>query len=271
MLQTNAKASESPYRLRTTCPTCIRARTTDLSPRSAFIRAKKLEDEYAKRLRGIARIIDHIVRGFDVTDLAGIAAAQEALNRYAATLTPWAQAVGRRMVTEVAARDERSWFRIAAQMGRALRKEIETAPTGRVMQERIAEQVTLITSLPRESAQRVHRLATEARIQGTRPEALAREILRTGEVSRSRATLIARTETSRTATELTRARALHVGSTHFIWHTVHDRDVRASHQKLDGKTFRWDDPPISDPPDKRSLPGGIYNCRCFAQPIIPDL
>ncbi len=173
------------------------------------------------------------------------------------------------MVTEVAQRDERSWFRVADRMGKALKDEIRNAPTGQVMQTQMREQVRLITSLPTEAAERVHDLTTEGITKGWRADQISAEIMRTGDVTKSRADLIARTEVSRTGTLLTQARANHVGSTHFIWRTAEDTDVRPSHRALNGKAFRWDEPPECDP-GHHALPGCIWNCRCVAEPVIPD-
>jgi len=240
------------------------------SPRSIFRRAKRLEQQYARRLRKIARHVGDIVREFDLTDVLGaLGPIQTALRRYAEILDPWARAVGARMVAEVAAHDTTSWRKLSAEMGRNLRQEIETAPTGDALRASLERQVTLIKSLPLEAAERVQRLVTEGISEGRRAAEIATDIMETGNVSRSRAMLIARTEVSRTATELTKARAEHVGSTHFIWRTAGDTDVRATHRKLNGKTFRWDDPPECDP-GHRALPGGIWNCRCYPEVVVPD-
>jgi len=258
----------------TGCPSCLQPRrpTTDRAPpsvQSAFIRAQKIERRYTTQLRSVARQITGILRGFHIVDIPGAMALQALLNRYATTIEPWAEAVGRRMVTEVAARDERSWQQVSAQMGRALREEIATAPTGRVMREALADQVGLIKSLPIEAGQRVHDLTLKGITEGTRADVVAAEIQRTGEVTKARADLIARTETSRTATMLTKARAAHVGSVEFIWRTAGDSDVRATHKALNGRAFRWDDPPECDP-GHHALPGAIWNCRCYPEPIIPE-
>ncbi len=237
------------------------------SLRSAFIRAKKLVKRYTAQLRKIARHVDDIARGFNPASAAGQATMQAAMLRYGEAIRPWAEAEADRVVTEVAQSDARSWRKLSAEIGRAVHREIETAPTGTVMHRLMQDQVELITSLPREAAERVHRIATEGLAKGMRAPELAAEILRTGEVTRSRADLIARTEVGRAATALTQARAVHVGSTHFIWRTSRDGDVRESHRKLDGLTFRWDDPPECDP-GHRNLPGCIWNCRCYAEPLI---
>ncbi len=127
----------SPYRLDPrACPRCLQPRSllamdrSPLSPRSAFIRALKLERDYASRLRKVARHIGDLVGGFSVTNMTGASQVGDALRRYAATLTPWAESVGQKMVAEVAQRDERSWFRISDRMGKALKDEIRNAPTG---------------------------------------------------------------------------------------------------------------------------------------------
>lgn len=245
--------------------------------RKAFKRSKQVERRYERMLRKVAQHVQSIVDAFNPEpseegaplNAEVLAQIDAALNRYASTLGPWAEAVADRMVKEVAARDETNWFDVSRKMGRALRKEIETAPTGRVMRERLEAQTSLITSIPREAAERVRKLTLEGITQGTRPREIAKEIMRSGEVAESRATLIARTEVSRTATELTRARAEHVGSTHFIWRTAGDSDVRPTHRALNGKVFRWDDPPECDP-GHHALPGAIWNCRCYPEPLLDE-
>lgn len=172
------------------------------------------------------------------------------------------------MVAEVAARDERSWFRVAEQMGNALRKEIADAPIGQVMRARQDEQVRLITSLPREAAERVHAMTREGITKGWRADQISAEIMKTGEVTKSRADLIARTEVGRTSTLLTQARAEHVGSDGYNWRTAADTDVRASHKAMNGKFVRWDAPPTLD--GLTGHAGALPNCRCYCEPVLPD-
>lgn len=242
-----------------------------ISAKTAFKRAKRLEAQYASRLRQVARHVGDIVRGFRWDTFNASIQVQDALRRYSSLLRPWAEAVAERMVTQVAASDRRAWRTVSAQMGRALQKEIETAPTGVVMRESIARQVGLITSLPLDAAERVHKIAQEGITTGKRASDVAEDIMKTGLVTRSRADLIAQTEVSRVATELTKSRAEHIGSEFFIWRTSKDESVRHDHRILEGKSFRWNDPPIADQrTGVRALPGGIYRCRCWPQAIIPD-
>lgn len=239
------------------------------SARSAFLRAAKIARSYEARLVSLAKHVGDILRGHDVGTPQGARLAEAALRRYEQTIGPWAEAVSQRMVRETAARDERSWFRIAAQMGRDLKREIQNAPTGRVMQRLQTEQVTLIRSIPLEAAERVQAMTREALSSGVRAEVMAQRIMEGEGVSRSKAILIARTESGRASTTLTQARAEHVGSTHYIWRTAGDSDVRATHKALNGKAIAWDDPPECDP-GHRAHAGAIFNCRCYPEPIIPD-
>jgi SPP1 gp7 family putative phage head morphogenesis protein len=236
---------------------------------STHIRARKAERLYATQLRKVARHVGDIARGlWAAEDPQAAAKIDEALRRYAYTLGDWAKAVGLRMVAEVNRRDANAWFDIAKEIGLGLRQELETTPTGRAAQEALDRQIELITSLPTEAAQRVRDLATERYTTGGRADSIAKEILRTGDVTRSRANTIARTEVSRTALEFTKARAEHVGSVSYIWRTSDDEAVRKSHAKMNGKVVRWDEPPTLD--GLKGHAGGLPNCRCWAEPIIPE-
>ena len=241
-----------------------------ISARSAFLRAKKVAANYGARLRKVARHIDDLIRGFDASTVIGQTLIQSALHRYRETIHPWAEATADRFVKEVAASDRNSWRKMSAEIGRSIEKEISSAPIAPVMERMKQEQVLLITSLPRDAAERVNKIATEGLSKGRRAEDIAKEIYETGHVTRSRATTIARTESGRVATTFTKARAEHIGSTHFVWVTAGDGTVRPSHKKLNGLTFRWDDPPVCDAPDLRALPGAIFNCRCIPRPVISD-
>lgn len=240
------------------------------SPASEFLAARKSERGYVAQLRKVAQHVGDIVNGFDPADFAGMVFLQEALQRYSDLLTPWARSVAARMITEVAARDRHAWERVSEQIGRNLRREIATAPTGEAMRQLLAAQVDLITSIPLEAAQRVHGLTLEGISNGGRAAEIASRIRETSDVTKNRAMLIARTEVARTASVLTQVRATHIGSTHFIWRTAGDAAVRPSHRALNGKAFRWDQPPLCDEPNHRALPGQIWNCRCVAEPIIPE-
>jgi len=239
--------------------------------RERFLRARKAEGAYQRQLTTVGREVGKLVRGYApngiVNNLEGLRAV---LLRYSELLQPWAREITQRMHADVSRRDLTSWEELGREMGRSLRKEIKTAPTGQAMREAMSLQVRLITSLPQEAAERVHKLTMEALMESGRAEEIQKEILKSGNVTVGRAKTIARTETSRTSSLLLESRAKFVGSTHYRWHTVGDSDVRPEHRKLNNKIFEWDDPPIAGSNGERANPGCIYNCRCWAEPIIPD-
>lgn len=239
------------------------------SAKSAFVRARKAEVQYARQLRKVARHIGDLVMGlFDADDPASAGIVERALRRYATTIEGWASSVGGRMVAEVAARDRKAWMSVSREMGKAVHREIANAPTGALLRQRLADQVSLITSLPTEAADRVHKLTIEGLSKGTRASEIAVEILKSGEVSVAKANTIARTEVSRTATSFTEARAQSVGSEGYIWRTAGDTDVRASHQAMEGKFVPWNKPPTLD--GMTGHAGQFPNCRCYPEPVIPD-
>lgn len=190
------------------------------------------------------------------------------MDSYAELLEPWAAAVGGQMLRDVSRRNEQAWKIAGEDIGRNLQREILFAPTGQLMQSLLHEQVVLIQSIPREAGQRVHRLTSEGITTGTRAREIAKEILRTEEVTASRATLIARTEVARTSSLLTQSRAQFAGSVGYLWRTSHDFDVRESHAEMEGVYVRWDSPPhLSDGTTTHA--GQIYNCRCYPEPVLP--
>lgn len=192
-----------------------------------------------------------------------------ALKAYGELLAPWAVSVANTMVAEVSRRNAAAWKETGKEMGRALREEIDHAPTGHAFQKLLNEQVTLIKSLPLEAAERVHELTQKALVTSARADEIAKEILRTGEVTESRARCIARTEVSRTASVLTQARAQFAGSESYVWRTSGDFDVREAHAEMEGKVVRWDSPPkLFD--GFIAHAGCSPNCRCWPDPILPD-
>ncbi|MFC6689205.1 phage minor head protein [Jhaorihella thermophila] len=59
-----------------------------------------------------------------------------------------------------------------------------------------------------------------------------------------------------------RQRAL--GIEQYVWRSRDDARVRDSHAEYDDRIFDWDTPP------EGGHPGQAYNCRCHAEPFLPD-
>jgi len=238
--------------------------------RSPFEKSARVERQYSSALRGVAREVGRIVARFDLSEPLYSVLVRQALEKYADLLRPWARVTANRILSAINAQDEQAWTTQSRQMSRALQKEIQSAPTGEAMRRFLDENVHLITSLPLEAALRVHKLTLEGLADSRRASDIAAEILRTGEVTKSRAMLIARTEVARTASGLAMVRAAHIGCTHYVWRTSRDGDVRPSHREMEGKVIAFNDPPtLSD--GAKTHAGQIFNCRCYPEIIVPDM
>lgn len=175
------------------------------------------------------------------------------------------------MLADVERRDARVWKEVGKEMSRAIRGEIAEAPTGLIYRSLMDEQVALIKSLPLEAAKRVQALTESAMLSSTRAAEVREEIMRTGQVTEARAMLIARTEVSRTAVSFTQARAMYAGSEGYIWRTSRDGDVRPTHREQEGRYIRWSSPPKTDKGLDPYHAGCGPNCRCYPEPVLPDL
>ncbi len=196
----------------------------------------------------------------------------EVLKAYVDALVPWAERAALRMIQEVNARDRDAWHELGASISQQLHRDLREAPIGNRVQELMQQQVTLIQSIPLKAAERAHELVLEGLEGSKRASEVATELLRTTEVTTSRATLIARTETSRVATVLVQTRAEAVGSTHYVWRTAGDADVRPGHQAMAGKVCEWANPPAVEENGRimHFHPGSVWNCRCYSEPVISD-
>lgn len=235
------------------------------------MKTNRAERNYARQLRAIAQHVGTIVNGFPPGDPLGVPPLQELLRRYADALTPWAQATAGRMLLEINGNDREAWRALGNAISLGLHRELQNAPVGDVLRSLLNEQVVLIKSLPIEAGERVHKLTLQGLEDSTRAKEIANEILRTGEVTESRATLIARTEVARTSTALTQSRALHAGITHYVWRISNDKDVRPGHRAMNGKVCEFAEPPAVEENGKimHFHAGQIWNCRCYADPVIP--
>jgi SPP1 gp7 family putative phage head morphogenesis protein len=230
---------------------------------------KSTEKDYARALKKIAKQAAHIVDlhadGAVITYPAKMMAE---LEKYSAMLEPWADKTAAKMINATKASVERTIKSQSREISRTLRQQINSTPMGVATRAMQSAQVELIKSIPIEAGVRAQNLALSAFTGGRRPSEVAAEIERTEQVTTSRAMLIARTETAKAASIVTEVRAKEVGATHYIWRTAGDSDVRESHAEMEGEVCSYDDPPIVD--GEPLNPGMIYNCRCYAEPIIPD-
>jgi SPP1 gp7 family putative phage head morphogenesis protein len=114
---------------------------------------------------------------------------------------------------------------------------------------------------------------------GNRRDVAAKTIQESFEVSQNKAKFLARQETRLLLTKFKQIRYEAAGVNEYKWgcaNRAHQAagapyvkgQVRHDHARLEGKIFRWDNPPITDAKGSRNNPGQDYNCRCFAIPIV---
>ena len=132
-----------------------------------------------------------------------------------------------------------------------------------VIDKATADNVALITSLPTGYRENLATRLQQGFAAGQRWETLAKEIERSGEVTESRAKLIARDQSSKMTAAVNQARQQELGGDEYEWSTSNDELVRESHAAHEGQRFRWDTPP----PDTGN-PGDDVNCRCTAVAVF---
>lgn len=127
------------------------------------------------------------------------------------------------------------------------------------------QNIALVENAARDYADDVRDVMGDPDNYGLRVEDLADKLQERGNVSESRAELIARDQTLKLNGQLTMTRQKAAGVDRYTWNTSHDERVRDSHAELDGQVFGWDSPP------EPGHPGEDFQCRCVAIPVLDEL
>ncbi len=138
----------------------------------------------------------------------------------------------------------------------------------------VVENVQLITSIPSQFFDQLEREVFEHVRRGDSIVAFQRSLAERYDVALSRATLIARDQTSKLNGVITEVTHTQLGITGYVWRTAGDARVRDMHAELDGQEFEYAHPPIVSAKGTRGNPGFDFNCRCYAEPnfkgLLPD-
>lgn len=108
-------------------------------------------------------------------------------------------------------------------------------------------------------------------LKGGRAEDLQKIIQKSYGESEARAKFIASQETRLMTAKFRETRYRSAGSEGYIWRTVKGspkHPVRDTHKILDGKKFKWSDPPVTSKDGRRNHPGEDFNCRCYTDVLI---
>jgi SPP1 gp7 family putative phage head morphogenesis protein len=270
----------------------------EYNPRNALAGTEKAPDRRAARYSSDSRGLDSKrVEGMDnwarnfnsyfrdlsqVLRLLSDKATPKELEKLAAmpAFRKWANEVVGKMAVNVYKGNATSWRDAAAKSGRGrliyqeLQKRLEGTNVGAAVQSIVRENAELISTLPLDIAKYTTAFIAKRQQEGVRSTQIAKELRQyLPRITESRIKLIARTETSKSETALTRARSEDLGLSHLQWLTSHDQRVRRSHRNMEGVVLAWDDPPspealIGEKDVGRYLPGCIWNCRCVALSIV---
>jgi len=187
----------------------------------------------------------------------------------------WSWQIAERMVLQRLHDTARTWRQASREVMRGqyihslLQNELE-GPIGERVRELIAENAQLIRTLPSKVAEQAAQEQARRAQAGERPYA---EPSLLKYIARWQAQRIARTETAKAQTALTQARSEELGLDWAVWRTSEDERVRLSHRKMATVLFRWTDQPspealVGERSYGKYPPGGIFNCRCFAEPLL---
>lgn len=131
-----------------------------------------------------------------------------------------------------------------------------------------------ITDFTREEIRRLRFEISESVYKGNRYESIVKSIQESYGVTSNKAKFLARQETNLLMSKFKETRYEAAGVKEYRWRCVagsKNHPVRPSHKALDGKIFRFDNPPITTAPSepaRRNNPGEDYNCRCYAIPVV---
>jgi len=128
----------------------------------------------------------------------------------------------------------------------------------------MAENVSLIKSIPDEGLTDIEQMLYRDGSRKLSPQQMRKKIEEEFDVTEGRARVISRDQVSKFNGRLTEQRQVNLGITKYTWITSKDGRVRSSHERLDGKVFSWDEPPVTVSTGKRAgernHPGGDIQC-----------
>ncbi len=148
-------------------------------------------------------------------------------------------------------------------LGVDVRPQTQDLAVRGLLQDRIQENVGLITSIPKKLQGQLLDAYDDTLVKhGFDQQELKKVLQNRFKVTASRAKLITRDQTSKTIGSLTEARHKQLGITGYTWLTAGDERVRESHMALNGTEQTWGIAPSV------GHPGHDIQCRCVAIPRI---
>lgn len=157
--------------------------------------------------------------------------------------------------------------------GKAIGKDELSDPARKNLADDYSNNMKLwVQNFSTEMVQDLRSSVAENAEKGYRFDHLVARIQNRYDVGQTKAEFLAQQETSLLISKHREQRFGEVGITEYIWRTSGDADVRKDHKKLNGRTFKFSEPPVvDDASGRRANPGEDYRCRCVADPVIPGV
>lgn len=241
-------------------------------------RIKTVEKEYLNTLLKLVKIFKKIANSSGSDQQKYI----DSMNNFQNSMQyeKFINSAVKRMVLPLDVGNQRTWREAAKKatkgkfLYRLLMDELKQG-TGQIIQKQVMENVLLIKTLPNDVAQKVVSDISENALKGARAESTEKIIRdKTDQHARASARLIARTETAKTMSALTKARCEQLGLRWYIWRTALDGTrVRLSHRIMEGVLVNWNNPPapeelVGEKSAGHYHAGNIWNCRCYSEPVL---
>lgn len=131
----------------------------------------------------------------------------------------------------------------------------------------VSDNVELIRTIPYESLGKMKEIVYQAYMEGKPTTGIVKEIQRQYGRDKRHARLLARDQIAKLNAAITQRQQTDAGISRYKWSDSRDERVRKSHRRLNGRIFRWDDPPETDA-GRRCHPGQDYQCRCCALAVF---
>ncbi len=231
------------------------------------VELSRLIDGFDKKIRRL-----ELISPFDIIDR---------LQAYCDTefFRGFAEASAYRMVTGLQVGQMQTWKEAAraSMQGRVIYQALQNELQGSVgiaMRNIVKENARLISSLPSSLRKEANNFISRESLAGRRAEDIAKDLkAQFPKVAKARVLLIARTETSKASTALTRARSEDLGLAWYIWRTSEDARVRSAHRHMDKVLVNWNNAPSPEALDHEKSyghyhAGDTFNCRCYPAPIV---
>lgn len=230
----------------------------------------KAWNKYYKRLNWLEKQINFLVKTYSEPSeiIAGILKLTTSPEwQYLAALE------AQKMVKEISVVNAKNWREAAkkSRQGAAIHRELVNEFSANAnFNQLILRNRKMIQSVPANIAASLQNQAVTHMMNGTRWDTFTDDIPKKSQNIMKR---IMRTETAKTQAAVTQIRSQNAGIQLYIWRTVHDERVRGAHKHMDGVICSYKNPPSPEnlagkESEGNYGPGEIYNCRCYAEPIV---